>query len=194
MSLHKGYVNKCNLCEVSYYRKNIVNGSGNINGDILIIGESPGYYEDKHGKPFVGYGGQYLRNVLKDTGFFPSNIYFTNITKCKPRNNKPTVKEIVNCSVHLSAELHTMLPKIIILLGRTAHESFFGKSSFSMNTLNKKVFITKKGTFIFTLYHPSYVLNNIELDAYYNKLFKKIYNVYVKYINPYYNFKNILNG
>jgi DNA polymerase len=182
----------CNLCEASYYRKHIVNGYGNINGDIMIIGESPGYYEDKHGKPFVGYGGKYLRDTLKEVGFYKSNIYMTNVTKCKPRNTKVSAKEIKNCSVHLSAELHSMKPKVIILLGRTAHDVVLGKSKLSLSVLNKNVVITKRGTYIFTIYHPSYVLANPQLFEYYVKTFAKIYRIYTKYINPYYKFQNNL--
>jgi len=192
MLTNNGYIHKCNLCEISHYRKHIVNGSGNIRGDIMIIGESPGYYEDKHGKPFVGYGGQHLRTVLTEVGFSPNNIYFTNVTKCKPRTSKPKAKEIKNCSVHLAAELHTMQPKLIILLGKTAYESIFGATTISMAKLNKYIYITKKGTFIFTTYHPSYILANSQLLTFYTKFFTKIYNVYVKYINPYYKFQNNL--
>jgi len=185
-------INQCNLCDASYYRKNIVNGQGNINGDIMIIGESPGYYEDKHGIPFVGYGGKYLRETLTTVGFYPTNIYFTNVTKCKPRRSKVSAKEIKNCSVHLSAELHSMKPKLIILLGRTAHEVVLGKSKLSLSVLSKNVTITKHGTYIFTIYHPSYILANTQLTEYYIKLFSIIYRIYIKYINPYYKFQNNL--
>jgi DNA polymerase len=189
---NKCVISKCNLCDASYYRKNIVNGYGNIRGDIMIIGESPGYYEDKYGKPFVGYGGKYLRDTLKHTGFYLNNIYMTNVTKCKPRGNKVSTKEIKNCTIHLSAELHSMKPKIIILLGRTAHDVLLGKSKLSLSKLSRTVTITRNNTYIFTIYHPSYILSNTQLMDYYTKLFTNIYRIYTKYVNPYYKFQNNL--
>ena len=48
------FIKNCNLCNLSLYRSTIVNGEGNIPNDIIIIGEAPGFTEDKQGKPFVG--------------------------------------------------------------------------------------------------------------------------------------------
>lgn len=190
-------IDKCKLCDIAYRRTNIVKGDGNIKGDIIIIGEAPGYYEDKKGRPFVGQSGVYLRQVLSDTGFSTINTYITNIIKCRPPSNrKPTKVEIKNCSVHLDNELAENKHNVIILLGRTAHETMFGKSDKALSVLCKNAFITKNGNIIFTMYHPSYVVRNIELlDSYYRKLFNKIYNYYVKTYNNNYEHQKILaNG
>jgi len=178
----------CNLCNISYKRKHIVNGNGDVNSDIMIIGDAPRYYEDKIGLPFVGASGQYLMKVLDESGFVQKNVFFTNVIRCKPIDNrKPSVNEIKNCSIHLKSDLINHPVKLIILLGRTAHESVFGVTDTPMSQLVNKVFITKRKTFIITTYHPSYVFNNAaNLNDFYIKSFKKYYNIYVKYINPIY--------
>lgn len=192
MPHNNGIVTECTLCENSYYRKNIVNGIGNANSDIMIIGESPGYYEDKTGKPFTGYGGIHLNTILNFVGFKPKDVYLTNVIKCKPRRKKLSMKEINNCAKHLTAELRNVKPSIVILLGRTAHNSILGKSNRSMSYLTKQVVITKNNTYIFTMYHPSYILANPDLNVHYVKSFTKIYDVYIKHFNPFYKFKNLL--
>ena len=39
-------------------------GSGNLEADLMLIGEAPGAEEDKVGKPFVGAAGILLNKML----------------------------------------------------------------------------------------------------------------------------------
>jgi len=181
-------IKNCKKCDIAYTRKNIVNGYGKPTSDIMIIGEAPGYAEDIHGTPFVGTSGRYLREILFDAGFIADNFYITNVIKCKPPNNrKPTKREITNCSVNLQNELNTIQPRFILLLGRTAYETIFGKSPLKMSEIVKKVYITKNNTYIYCTYHPSYIIRNLPaMDNFYIRTFHKLYDMYVTYINPYY--------
>ena len=52
---------KCRLCE---HAKNAVPGEGNIDSEIVFIGEAPGRTEDETGRPFVGRAGKLLENLL----------------------------------------------------------------------------------------------------------------------------------
>lgn len=55
----------CTRCEIlCESRTSIVFGEGHPNPDILILGESPGYYEDEAIRPFVGKAGVLLDNSL----------------------------------------------------------------------------------------------------------------------------------
>ncbi len=42
--------------------KNVVVGKGNVNADILFVGEAPGKNEDEQGLPFVGAAGKNLES------------------------------------------------------------------------------------------------------------------------------------
>ena len=52
----------CNLKKTS---TNLVFGDGDINADLMLIGEAPGSEEDKTGFPFVGQAGDLLNLILQ---------------------------------------------------------------------------------------------------------------------------------
>ena len=62
---------------------NIVVGKGNINADILFVGESPGRNEDEQGIPFCGAAGKNLDKLLDNVGLSLEDIYVANILKCR---------------------------------------------------------------------------------------------------------------
>ena len=51
-------------CELKNNSKNIVLGDGNINSDIMLVGEAPGSDEDSSGKTFMGDVGSLLKKML----------------------------------------------------------------------------------------------------------------------------------
>lgn len=178
-------IKACKQCDIAYSRKHIVNGIGNIEADIVIINAAPNYTEDAKGIPFMSKGNQYLKHILGSVGFSSFNFYFTNLIKCKPKVN-PTKLEVNNCSSHLLAELYTIQPKLIILVGGRTHNLFFN-NDVSVYQAVKKVMFTKKGTPIVTIYNPSYVLaNHANMNDAYVKQLNKIYKLYTIYINPNY--------
>ena len=50
-------VSNCKKCDLYKTRIKPVPGDGNLNSDILFIGEAPGRFEDQKGLPFVGRAG-----------------------------------------------------------------------------------------------------------------------------------------
>lgn len=71
----KIFVNNCRKCPLAENRTNPVFGEGNPEADIMFIGEGPGYYEDKTGRPFVGKAGQLLNKMLNSIGLMRKDIY-----------------------------------------------------------------------------------------------------------------------
>ena len=51
---------RCGLCET---RHNVVFGVGNVNADVMFVGEGPGEQEDLRGEPFVGPAGKLLDDI-----------------------------------------------------------------------------------------------------------------------------------
>lgn len=169
-------ITTCNKCDMCTQRKHIVNGYGNINTDIMFIGEAPGYYEDKYGMPFIGKAGQELQKYLKLCNFDRQDIYITNTVKCKPPNNRePTIVEIMNCKEHLLDELRLVKPKIVILLGVTAFNSIF-KYNYPSKVRSK--WIPYGNTWFMFMYHPSYILRNPDKRIDYFRDFTKIVDKY----------------
>jgi uracil-DNA glycosylase len=178
---------KCNKCDISIDRKQIVNGYGNINSKILFIGEAPGYYEDKHGVPFVGASGNLFNNLLNHIGLSRKDVYVTNVLKCRPpRNRTPLVGEVNNCLDYLKFEIATLNPKIVILLGNIAFRTYFGNHKLAIKQYRGRI-IPIKDRYIIPMYHPSYILYNKDnrdlINSYYND-FITISKLYRYCVNP----------
>jgi DNA polymerase len=51
-------IKNCKLCLLCSNRKNTIPGEGGFLKKLMIIGEAPGYHEDRSGRPFIGAAGQ----------------------------------------------------------------------------------------------------------------------------------------
>lgn len=102
-------------------RYSAVIGEGNLDADIMFIGEAPGEQEAKSGRPFVGNAGRVLDELLESIGLVRADVYITNIVKDRPPDNRdPTVVEIDLYSPLLVRQLQIIQPQVIATLGRFA--------------------------------------------------------------------------
>jgi uracil-DNA glycosylase family 4 len=119
-------VKVCTLCRLHEKAKNPVPGSGNINAEILIIGEAPGEQEDKQGLPFVGRSGQYLDYLLNLIGIKRDQVFITNVAKHRPPENRdPAPDEIAACKPYLDRQIELIDPLMIVTLGRFSMARYF---------------------------------------------------------------------
>ena len=136
-----------------------VPGKGNFDADVIFVGEAPGRNEDIHGEPFVGAAGKRLDMILEDTGINRKDVYITNIVKCRPPNNrKPSASESDACMPWLNKQIELLSPKIIVLAGSTATESFLGVKE-PISKIRGK-WIEKDNIKYMPIFHPSYLLRN----------------------------------
>ena len=95
----------CTLCDLCEGRKNVVPGDGPSDAEIVIVGLGPGPQEDAQGLPFVGKSGSKLTAALRQANFtyeeINSYIYYTNVVRCIPPNNKLTTKYVKACAPYL---------------------------------------------------------------------------------------------
>ena len=54
-------------------------GAGPCPSNILIVGEAPGFNEDRQGEPFVGAAGKLLDTLLNRIGLSRADVYITNV-------------------------------------------------------------------------------------------------------------------
>ena len=80
-------------CRLHKGRTNLVFGVGNVNADIMFIGEGPGADEDAKGEPFVGRAGQLLNNMISAMGIKREDVYIANVVKCRPPSNRTPEKD-----------------------------------------------------------------------------------------------------
>ena len=150
-------------------RKSVVFGVGNIEAQLMFVGEAPGADEDAQGEPFVGAAGQLLTKIITATGLSRSDVYIANILKCRPDtpgessgNRKPTPEEMQTCIPFLHEQIDLIRPKVIVALGATAVEGLLGKTVGI--TKLRGHWQTYRGTPLMPTYHPAYLLRNQSLS------------------------------
>jgi uracil-DNA glycosylase len=151
----------CSLCKLSRSRKNAVPGDGQTSAKIIFIGEAPGKNEDEKGRPFIGVAGRILDEALQKAGIERSQVFITNIVKCRPPGNRiPEDDECSACRPYLDRQISLIAPRIICILGATAYSSILGGKSI---TQNRGKIIKRKGQKYLITIHPAAAIYNKNL-------------------------------
>ena len=151
---------------------NLVFGEGDPDSSVAFIGEAPGFYEDKEGRPFVGRAGKLLDKLIEDIGWQRGDVYITNIVKRRPPENRdPLPDELAAYSPYLSRQIEIINPKIIAPLGRFAMNYFLPAAKISRD--QGKLFWWKD-KLIIPLYHPASALRSTEVQKKLAESFAKL--------------------
>ena len=153
-------------------REKMVFSVGNVHARLVLVGEEPGYDEERLGEPFVGKAGQKLNEILRAMGLQREQIYITNICKFRPAmganqgtaNRPPTPEEIAACLPLVLAELRAIRPACVVCLGATAAHGLLGGEG-SVSSLRGVWHQLEDILPVRVTYHPSYLLRNEALSA-----------------------------
>lgn len=152
----------CMMCELGKTRNMLVFGSGNPKADIVLIGEAPGADEDASGVPFVGRAGKLLTQIIEKAGLNRNeDMFIINTVKCRPPENRvPTDFEKNLCEDYLLSQISIVNPKVIILCGATACQTFFNKNFWKKSKISniRGDFYESQGIQFVPVFHPSYLL------------------------------------
>lgn len=131
--------------------------AGNLDSDLLFIGEAPGFHEDQQGVPFVGAAGQLLDRLLGEIGLDRSKAAIVNVIKCRPPNNRdPMPDEIESCTPYLEAQLQHMRPRVIVTLGNFATR-FILEEQVGITKARGRAY-QKRGATVIPTFHPAAAL------------------------------------
>jgi uracil-DNA glycosylase len=114
---------------------------GPIPAKIMLVGEAPGYDEERTGHPFQGVSGQELNRMLGEAGITRSECFITNVVRQRPANNdlnlfiakskkditsahreyrgKYCLPPVLEGVALLAKEIQMVKPNIIVALGNT---------------------------------------------------------------------------
>lgn len=153
-------VHNCTACPLAARRLTAVPGDGDPHSEILFVGEGPGQREDETGHPFVGAAGKFLDELLAAIHRKRSDVFVTNVVKCRPPGNRdPEPDEIKTCTdLFLWRQISLIGPKLICTLGRHSMGLFF-PPDYRISQVHgqpKRV----KGFVVLPLYHPAAALYN----------------------------------
>jgi len=170
-------IRACTRCpELVEYRTQAVPGVGPADARVVFIGEAPGRWEDQKGEPFVGDAGSYLTELLEKIGLDRSQVYITNIVKCRPPDNRnPKTPEMDNCTAFLERQLSLIKPDLVVLLGRVALERFFPKEKITDAAAQPRHRrIGERDVVFLPMLHPAFGIRRQDLKPEIERQFWKI--------------------
>jgi uracil-DNA glycosylase family 4 len=163
----------CTKCELCKMRTKAVPGDGPADAPILFIGEAPGFHEDQRGHPFIGAAGNLLNDLLASVGIERSQVFITNLVKCRPPGNRdPLPDEISTCtSTYLDRQIALINPRMIVAIGRYSMARYFpGEKIMKIHGQPKRA----DGRIYFPMVHPAAALHQPAFMEHVKEDIKKI--------------------
>lgn len=149
----------CNSCGLRRGCSQVVYGHGDTGALIMLVGEAPGAEEDSRGIPFVGSAGQLLDRILLSVNIERSEVYITNIVKCRPPGNRlPVSDEVKQCITHLEKQIDTIDPRIIVCLGSLSTRTLIDKDA--RITRIRGQWVQKNSRLYMPTFHPAALLRD----------------------------------
>jgi uracil-DNA glycosylase family protein len=154
----------CTRCPLFARATQTVFGEG-TQGRLMLVGEQPGDVEDRAGRPFVGPAGALLRELLAEVGIAEEDTYMTNAVKhfkwrpsgTRRIHDKPSWSEVKACAHWLDLELEAVRPELVVCLGATATQTFFGRGA-RVGAMRGALQELPQGIAALVTLHPSAVL------------------------------------
>jgi DNA polymerase len=167
----RGAVDGCRGCHLYANATQGVFGEGALAAEVMFVGEQPGDYEDRSGRPFVGPAGKLLDQALADAGIDRERTYVTNAVKHfkwqakgKRRiHQKPNWQEIAACRPWLDAELAVVKPRFVVCLGATAAQALLGRQ-FRVTQHRGELLDSDLAENVTATVHPSSILRGAPED------------------------------
>ena len=173
----------CTRCEFHHHthRPGIGGRSlreGGFKSAILIVGQSPGWREEREGRVFIGRSGDLLMGRMTGGGYLAClspnvDVWATNAVRCRPpKDIDPKVTQIKACAVHLQADFQQMLDRYdtvyVLCLGaiatravlkKTLQDSFRGQGTL-ISKLPYHPDPLPRPVPVYSTYHPAWFLRD----------------------------------
>jgi DNA polymerase len=146
----------CTSCPLYEHRTNVVFGDGNPNAELMFIDEIPGYHEDMQGLPAVGDAGNLLTKMIAAMQYSRTDVYITNIVKCRPPNSRnPQPAEANCCLTYLNRQIELIKPRAIVLFGPVPLKSLLNLNGIKAH---RGQWLEYRGIPVIATFSPAYLL------------------------------------
>lgn len=115
-------VTPCSICFLNKEQR--VVGFGDVDSEVMVVGECPSSLDKSVGKLFTDESSQYLFSTLRVVGLSKEQCFFTTATLCRPRDGNLTRELAVCCRDNVMRLAKRIHPKVIILLGNAMFSLF----------------------------------------------------------------------
>jgi len=137
---------------------NVVFGEGDVDADLMFVGEAPGADEDRTGRPFVGRAGKLLDKQIEAMGLARTDVFIANIGKVRPPGNRvPTPDEADRMMPFLLKQIEIICPKVIVSLGATSAKYLLNSPKLAI-TRERGRWRDFHGIDLMPTFHPAYLL------------------------------------
>lgn len=170
-------IQNCSRCPLGATRIKAVPGEGNVDADVMFVGEGPGFEEDRQGRPFVGRAGQLLDKMIAAMGLKREEVFIANIAKCHPmtdplhpekhgNDRAPNAGEIACCRKYIEKQISIICPKYVVALGGVSAKALISDAK-SLGALRGKFYDLRLDSVslprpvkILATFHPAALLRN----------------------------------
>ena len=133
-------------------------GTGKIDADVVIVGESPGLPDADAEKPFMGPVGDLLVKILAAINLKREDVYLTNVVKFISTGDELTPEILKFFTPFLHREMLAIKPKVIISLGNTPTKALLNiKKAISQV---RGEFYDYNGIKLIPTFNPAYLLRD----------------------------------
>ncbi len=161
LAAYRDEVAGCTRCPLAKGRTQVVFGAGSPAAELMLVGEAPGFHEDRQGVPFVGAAGQLLGKLLAGIGLSRDEVFIANVLMCRPPGNRdPQPDEIEACEPHLWRKIELIRPKVIATLGNFATKLLSGRplGITRVHGMESEVVLGGHRVLLYPLFHPAAAL------------------------------------
>lgn len=144
-------------------------GEGNRHADIMMVGDIPGYQEEKSGRPMQGPAGEKLDGMLKAMGITRNDVYLTTLVKFRPAQPRQTMstrpatqREIRACMPVLDFEIGLVQPRVIVAFGVVVARALLQGGNLPLSDYQGRE-NSYNGVPVVVTHHPSYLLRTSDL-------------------------------
>jgi uracil-DNA glycosylase len=151
----------CVCCPLSEGRTHVVFGEGNPDAELVLVGEAPGFHEDREGTPFAGRARELLVRLLTSVGLSFDDAYLATVLKCRPPGNRdPLPAETAACEPYLYRQLELIRPSVVAPLGSFATALLSGRALGITRVHGQEQSVTLGGRTVtlYPLFHPAAAL------------------------------------
>lgn len=133
-------------------------GTGEIDSNVVIVGESPGLPDADSEKPFMGPVGDLLIKILAAIGLKREDVYLTNVVKFISARDELTPEILKFFTPFLSREILSIKPKVIISLGNTPTKALLNTKK-AISQIRGEVY-DFNGIKLIPTFNPAYLLRD----------------------------------
>jgi DNA polymerase len=153
----------------------VVFGEGDVDAEVMLVGQGPGVVEEQTGRPFAGPAGRLLDQALAEAGLQRERLWLTNVIKCRAVKSEkgrlvdraPSAAELKACRPWLEGELAIVQPSIVVCIGVPSAKALIDKK-FRLSEEHGQLREGPDGSRRMAVFHPAYVLRlrGVDQQAY----------------------------